>query len=605
MSIGIDLGTCFSCVAYYNNGRVEVLENENGCRTTPSVLAMDEDGEMLIGQHAKDVVSTPTNCLFDVKRIIGRRFNDVLLQTDMPLWPFRIENDGDQPYLVIENGSQKHKFSPITVSAQILECLKKNAERKIGKPVDSAVITVPAYFNATQRRATQKAGELAGLKVLRILNEPTAAAIAYALHGQRLSKRNILIYDLGGGTFDVAVVTIDGSRITVRAKGGDTHLGGQDIDNILMIKMMEQFKLANGIDLKKNYRAMKRLRKAAEFAKITLSASNVARVQIDCLHENIDFVMKITREQFNVWIENVSITTLIHVERVIREANIKKSAISEIVLVGGSTRIPILKELIKASFDPSTRICESIHPDEAVAYGASVMAAILSGVEDVQDMRLNDMIPMSIGIQCNRDYMSILIQKGNYFPCTKKKIFINSEDFQTRIDISVYEGERALCSNNRHLGDISLEIKPTRRGETIVEISLEVDHNGILQATAIDTNTQKAITTTIVYDHCAFTKDEILEMTKKSEEDQIFDETFRKRYKQLQKSEDMMYDYKHRLERIKGSVDPTKFNMLMSCLENEIRWLSDFPKVEVIEYEQRRKTIRRKILPTLLVNFAF
>ncbi|CCF23417.1 SXP/RAL-2 family protein Ani s 5-like cation-binding domain-containing protein [Caenorhabditis elegans] len=458
MSIGIDLGTTFSCVAYYQNGQVNILENENGCRTTPSVLAVGEDGDLLIGQHAKDVIGKATNSLFDVKRIIGRRYDDVLLQRDMPLWPFKVEKDDNGiPYLEIHKNEKPLKFSAVTVSSLILRCLKYNAERKLGLEVKSAVITVPAYFNATQRRATEEAAEIAGLKVLRILNEPTAAAIAYSLKGQRLSRRNILIYDLGGGTFDVAAVNVDGPRITVKAKGGDTHLGGQDIDNIIMIKMLEEFKNRHGIDLKGNYRALKRIRKAAEVAKITLSASSVARIELECLHLGIDFIMRISRTDFESWIENLLMATVIHVERVIREANLKKSQINEIVLVGGSTRIPILKNIIKQSFESNTRICESIHPDEAVAYGAAIMAAVLSGAEEVQDMRLIDVIPMSIGVQCNRDYMSVLIKKGTVFPCTKRKTFINSDDFQTSINVPVYEGSalpkvQEILSNVDNLG---------------------------------------------------------------------------------------------------------------------------------------------------------
>ncbi|EGT52753.1 hypothetical protein CAEBREN_18243 [Caenorhabditis brenneri] len=606
MSIGIDLGTTFSCVAYYQNEQVHVLENENGCRTTPSVLAMTDDGECLIGQHAKDVITKATSSLFDVKRIIGRRYDDVLLQRDMPLWPFHVEKETDgTPYLQIHNDTKKMKFSAVTVSSLILKCLKENAERKLGFEVKSAVITVPAYFNATQRRATEEAADLAGLKVLRILNEPTAAAIAYSLKGQRLSRRNILIYDLGGGTFDVAVVNVEGPRITVKAKGGDTHLGGQDIDNIIMIRMIDEFKKRHGIDLKGNYRALKRVRKAAEIAKITLSAGNVARIELECLHLGVDFVMKITRSDFESWIENLLMATIIHVERAIREANLKKSQINEIVLVGGSTRIPLLKKIIKASFEESTKICESIHPDEAVAYGAAVMAAVLSGVEEVQDMRLIDMIPMSIGVQCNRDYMSVLLKKGTAFPCSKKKAFINSEDYQTIIHVPVYEGERVLCSHNRQLGEITLPINPKKRGESIVDVTLEVDHNGILQATAFDLQTKTAITTTIVYDHCTFTQPEIDEMTSQSEEDRIFDQSFRARYKQLQKSEDMAYDYKNRLEKIKGSVDREKYCHLMETVEREISWLSGFPKAPPNDYVHRRRALRMKVYPTLFLNLSF
>ncbi|CAB3403755.1 unnamed protein product [Caenorhabditis bovis] len=605
MSIGIDLGTTFSCVAHYRNGKVEVLENENGCRTTPSVIAVDEDGEWLIGQTAKDVVSNPTNCLFDVKRVIGRRYDDVLLQKDMPLWPFRLESDGADPYFVVESGSHRHRFTAVTASAHILASLKKNAERKLGFPVKNAVVTVPAYFNSTQRQATQEAAKLAGFNVLRILNEPTAAAIAYSLDGKRLSRRNILIYDFGGGTFDVAIVNINGPHITVKAKGGDAHLGGQDIDNIVMLKMLEKFKTEKKIDLKTNYRALKRLRKAAENAKITLSSSGGARIELECIHENIDFIMKINRKEFEGWIDNVLLSTMIHVERAIREAGLQKSQIDEIVLVGGSTRIPRLKTIIRSSFPESTKICESIHPDEAVAHGAAITAAILSGVEDVQDMRMNDIIPMSIGIQCNRDYMSVLIKKGTCFPCFKKKIFVNSEDYQTKIDIDVYEGERVLCSNNRHLGNITMDIEPMRRGESVVEICMEVDHNGILQATAIDKKSNKAITTTILYDHCTFTKEEIDEMTKHTEEDRMFDERFRKRYKQLQSSEDLAYDYKHRLEKITASIDKEKYTKLMDMITDEIRWLADFPNVSCDEYQSRRHTLRRKVLPTLLLNLSF
>lgn len=545
MSIGIDLGTTFSCVAHYQNGQVNVLENDNGNRTTPTVLAMTEEGECIIGQHAKDMISE-ANTLFDVKRIIGRRYDDTILQRDIPLWPFRIDKDADgTPYFHIQNDSKMKKFSAVTISSLILKSLKENAERKTGVEVKSAVITVPAYFNAAQRRATEEASEMAGLKVLRILNEPTAAAIAYSLKEQRFSRRNILIYDLGGGTFDVAVVNVEGPRITVKAKGGDTHLGGQDIDNIVMSKMMEEFKQITGQDCKENSRALRRIRKSAEAAKITLSA------------------------------------------------------------VGGSTRIPLLKKIIRSSFDENTKICETIHPDEAVAHGAAVMAAVLTGVEEVQDMRLIDMIPMSIGVQCNRDYMSVLIKKGSIFPCSKTKTFINSEDHQTHINVPVYEGERAICSHNRQLGEITLSIDPKKRGESVVDITLEVDHNGILQATALDLNTKKVITTTIVYDHCTFTQPEIEQITHQSEEDRLFDETFRSRYKQLQKSEDMAYDYKHRLEKIKGSVDPQKFSQLMEIIEQEISWLSSFPKIPPNDYLLRRRALRLKVYPTLFFNLSF
>uniref|UniRef100_A0A8R1DUJ6 Neur_chan_LBD domain-containing protein n=1 Tax=Caenorhabditis japonica TaxID=281687 RepID=A0A8R1DUJ6_CAEJA len=584
MSIGIDLGTTFSCVAFYENGQVRVLENENGCRTTPSVFAIDEDGEWIVGQHAKDAVTDATNSFFDVKRIIGRRYDDLLLQDDIALWPFRVEKDNGSPSLVVENKGNKTRFSPISVSAHILACLKKNAERKLGIEVNSAVITVPAYFNAAQRKDTEKAAILSGLKVLRILNEPTAAAIAYSLNGQRLSRRNILIYDLGGGTFDVAVVNVDGPRITVKSKGGDTHLGGQDIDNIIMLKMIENFKAIYGIDLKGNYKALKRLRKAAETAKITLSAGNMARIELDCLCDGIDFVMKISRTDFNKWIENLLMATIIHVERVIREANLKKGQIDEIVLVGGSTRIPLLKEIIKTHFESSTKICESIHPDEAVAHGAAIIAAVLTGVDDVQDMKLSDVIPMSIGIQCNRDYMSVLIKKGTVFPCSRKKTFVNSEDFQPIIDVQVYEGQRSLCSHNKRLGEISFEISPARRGKSVIEVTLAIDHSGILQATAFDVNTKRAITTTIVYDHSAFTKQEIDQLLSQSEAERLYDESFKQRYKQLQKSEDMAFDYKHRLEKIQGSVEQEKYSHLMQTVEREIAWLSTFPDAPCHEY---------------------
>ncbi|CAI2347280.1 unnamed protein product [Caenorhabditis sp. 36 PRJEB53466] len=408
MSIGIDLGTTFCCVAHYQNGQVNVLENENGCRTTPSVLAIGEDDEWLVGQHAKDVVTKPSDAFFDVKRMIGRRYDDILIQRDMILWPFCVEKED-------------------------------------------------------------------------------------------------------GGTFDVAVVNIDGPRITVKSKG--------------------EFKKRYQVDLHGNYKALKRLRKAAEAAKITLSASTVARIELECLHGGVDFIMKITRSELDRWVENLLLSTTIHVEQ------------------------------------------------EAVAYGAAVMAAVLTGVDDVQDMRLNDMIPMSIGVQCNRDYMSVLIKKGTVFPCSKKKTFINSEDFQTHINVPVFEGGRARCSDNRLLGEITLPIRASRRGESVIDITLEVDHNGILQATAFDTVTQKVVKTTIVYDHCTFTMNEIEKLTNGSEEDRQLDESFRQRYKQLQKSEDLAYDYKYRLEKVQGSIELDKFAHLMEAVEREISWLSAFPKV--------------------------